>query len=146
MKILTIIRFVLAAVFATASCVGILTGMTLLTPLWCVAWLLLMGRSELTKPLEPTSRKELLVGIVIFVGFIALIVILDVLHLPKPHLPVRAVLAAALWILWMWGIYHRWQKVKGKADALPVAGANRRCRWPFRCRGSRHESAVAQLL
>ena len=25
-----------------------------------------------------------------------------------------------------------------------VAGANRRCRGPFRCRGSRHESAVAQ--
>jgi len=27
-----------------------------------------------------------------------------------------------------------------------VAGANRRWRWPFRCRGSRRESAVAQLF
>ena len=27
----------------------------------------------------------------------------------------------------------------------PCAGANRRWRVPFRCRGSRHESAVAQL-
>jgi hypothetical protein len=26
-----------------------------------------------------------------------------------------------------------------------VAGANRRWRWPFRYRGSRHESAAAQL-
>src|ERR1035441_1790110 len=29
---------------------------------------------------------------------------------------------------------------------MEVAGANRRWRWPFRCRGSRHESAVAQLF
>ena len=29
--------------------------------------------------------------------------------------------------------------------AKPVAGAKRRWRLPFRCRGSRHESAVAQL-
>jgi hypothetical protein len=28
---------------------------------------------------------------------------------------------------------------------MEVAGANRRWRWPFRCRGSRRESAVAQL-
>src|ERR1035437_6341803 len=28
----------------------------------------------------------------------------------------------------------------------PLAGANRRWRWPFRCRGSRRESAVAQLF
>src|ERR1019366_2067126 len=28
---------------------------------------------------------------------------------------------------------------------MEVAGANRRWRCPFRCRGSRHESAVAQL-
>jgi len=28
---------------------------------------------------------------------------------------------------------------------VQVVGANRRCRLPFRCRGSRHESAVAQL-
>jgi hypothetical protein len=27
----------------------------------------------------------------------------------------------------------------------PVDGANRRWRWQFRCRGSRHESAAAQL-
>ena len=29
---------------------------------------------------------------------------------------------------------------------MEVAGANRRWRWPFRYRGSRHESAVAQLF
>ena len=29
---------------------------------------------------------------------------------------------------------------------MEVAGANRRWRLPFRCRGSRHESAVAQLF
>jgi len=29
---------------------------------------------------------------------------------------------------------------------MEVAGANRRWRWPFRCRGSRRESAVAQLF
>ncbi|MGA2788753.1 MAG: hypothetical protein ABSF60_14630 [Verrucomicrobiota bacterium] len=117
MKTSTIIRFVLAAVFATLSCIGILTGITLLTLLWCVAWLLLMGRSELTKPIEPASRRELLVGIVIFIIFLSLVVTLDVLHLPEPPAKVRLVLAAALWILWMWGIFRRWQREKGKADA-----------------------------
>ena len=29
--------------------------------------------------------------------------------------------------------------------AKQVAGANRGWRWPFRCRGSRHELAVARL-
>jgi hypothetical protein len=29
--------------------------------------------------------------------------------------------------------------------AYQIAGANRHWRWPFRCRGSRRESAVAQL-
>ena len=29
---------------------------------------------------------------------------------------------------------------------MEVAGANRRWRWQFRCRGSRRESAVAQLF
>ena len=29
---------------------------------------------------------------------------------------------------------------------MEVAGANRRWRWPSRCRGSRRESAVAQLF
>jgi len=117
MKTTTIIRFLLAAVFATLSCVGIFTGITLLTLLWCVAWLLLMGRSELTKPIEPASRKELLVGIVIFVIFLGSVVTLDVLHLPEPHATVRFVLAVVLWPLWMWGVYHRWQREKGKADA-----------------------------
>src|ERR1017187_10348166 len=32
-----------------------------------------------------------------------------------------------------------------EAVVYQVAGANRRWRWPFRCRGSRRESAVAQL-
>jgi hypothetical protein len=117
MKLSTIIRFVLAAVFATLSCIGILIGTSLFTCLWWVAWLLLMGRSELTKPIEPASRRELWIGILVFVVFISLIVTLNILHLPKPNATVRLVLAAAMWILWMWGIYRRWQREKGKADA-----------------------------
>jgi hypothetical protein len=38
------------------------------------------------------------------------------------------------------------KKPKGLGGEYQVAGANRRWRCPFRCRGSRHESAVAQLF
>jgi hypothetical protein len=117
MKTSTIIRFVLAAVFATLSCVGILTGESLLTFLWCLAWLLMMGRSELTKPIEPASRKEVLMGIVIFVAFLGVVVTFHVLRLPEPNATVRLVLATAIWVLWILGIYCRWQREKGKADA-----------------------------
>ena len=38
------------------------------------------------------------------------------------------------------------KKPKGLGGEYQVAGANRRWRLPFRCRGSRRESAVAQLF
>jgi len=116
MKTSTIIRFIVAAIFATLACVGLLAGIPGIPLLWIVAWLLLMGRSELTKPIP---GKELWVGLVIFVVFLGLIAMLDILHFrePQPHGVVRSVLATAIWVGWMFAIYYRWRREKGKADA-----------------------------
>jgi hypothetical protein len=40
----------------------------------------------------------------------------------------------------------QWSKNEFSHRLSPEPGAKRRWRWPFRCRGSRHESAVALLL
>jgi hypothetical protein len=115
MKTSTIIRFVVAALFATLACVGLLLGITGFAILWVVPWLLLMGRSELTKPIP---RKEwswtfLLIGVLLVV-----FLTLPFLHLPPaPNQTVRFAIAVPTWFLWMWAIYRRWQREKGKADA-----------------------------
>jgi quinol-cytochrome oxidoreductase complex cytochrome b subunit len=117
MKTSTIIRFVLAAIFATLACVGLLAGVTGSAVLFCVAWLLLMGRSELTKPIP---RKELRWGLLVTGILLAVLLTLPFLHLsplPEPHGILRAVSVAAMWVLWMFVIYHRWRRDKGKADA-----------------------------
>jgi hypothetical protein len=115
MKTSTIIRFVVAALFATLACVGLLFGITGIAILWVVPWLLLTGRSELTKPIP---RKEwwwtfLLIGVLL-----AVFLTLPFLHLPPaPSQTVRFAIAVPMWFLWMWAIYRRWQREKGKADA-----------------------------
>jgi len=116
MKTSTIICLILATIFATVACVGLLIGNSLIAGLWWVAFLLSRERSEFTKPIP---RKELWLGILIFVIFISLIVTLDVLHLqsPVPNRTVRILIAVPIWFAWMWMIYRRWQKEKGKADA-----------------------------
>ena len=114
MKTSTIIRFVLAALFATLACVSLFAGFFGAGASSAVAWLLLMGRTELTKPIP---RGEWWVGLLGVGVFVAIIVALHLFHLPEPHGAVRLVVSVALWLLWMWGIYYRWQKEKGKIDA-----------------------------
>jgi hypothetical protein len=113
MKTSTIIRFIVAALFATLACLGLLFAISGAGALWIVPWLLLMGRFELTKPIP---RKEWWLAWVAFGILLALIVTLDILHLREPHGIVRIVLATVMWIAWMFAIYYRWQRER-KADA-----------------------------
>lgn len=114
MKKSTIVRFVFSGVFATIACVGFFTGIAFISSLWWVAWLFLMGRSELTKPLPRTQLWVMILTLIVFIG---LIVTLKFLHLPEPNTAIRAIFASAFWILWMWAIYRHWQREKGQADA-----------------------------
>ncbi|HEV2328306.1 MAG TPA: hypothetical protein VGY56_05910 [Verrucomicrobiae bacterium] len=117
MKTSTIIRFVLAALFATLACVGWLFGITGIVALSAVAWLLLMGRSELTKPIP---RKELWPTFLVIGIFLAALLTLPFLHLsplPEPHGGIRTVFAVATWVLWMCAIYYRWRRERRKVDA-----------------------------
>ena len=115
MKTSSAIRFGLAALFATLACLGLLFAVPGVGVLWIVPWLLLMGRSELTKPIP---RNEwwwtfLLIGVLL-----AIFLTLPFLHLPPaPTQTVRIALAVPMWFLWMWAIYRRWRREKGQADA-----------------------------
>lgn len=117
MKTSTIIRFVLATLFATLACVGLLFGIMGIAALWLVAWLLLMGRSELTKPIP---RKELWSGLLVTGILLAVLLTLPFLHLsplPEIHGIIRTVLTVSMWVLWLFAIYCRWRREKEKADA-----------------------------
>jgi predicted lysophospholipase L1 biosynthesis ABC-type transport system permease subunit len=117
MKTSTIIRFILATVFVTLACVGLLFGITGIVVLWAIAWLLLMGRSELTKPIP---RKELwttFLGIGIFLAVLLTLPFLHLPPLPEPRGIIRVVFAVTMWVLWMFVIYYRWRRERRKADA-----------------------------
>jgi len=117
MKTSTIIRFILAAVFATLACVGLLFGITDIVVLWVPAWLLLMRRSELTKPIP---RKELRVTFLVIGILLAVLLTLPFLHLPlspEPRGIIRAVFAVAVWVLWMFVVYCQWRRERRNADA-----------------------------
>ncbi len=114
MTISPIIRFVLAAMFATLACIGLFFGIPGLPALWTLAWLLLMGRSELTKPIP---REELWPGLLVTGILLAALITFPFLHLsrlPEPHGAVRLALAGAIWVGWMFAIYCRWQKQRGE--------------------------------
>ncbi|MCL2021958.1 MAG: hypothetical protein FWG81_07690 [Betaproteobacteria bacterium] len=110
MKTAIVIRFTLAALFGTIACIGLCFNVAVLYVLWVVPYLLLAGRSELTKPIMRSSWKWLflLIGILIMLPF---------LHLPTPNQTVRTVISIPMWFLFMWVIYRLWQKEKGQADA-----------------------------
>ena len=116
MKTSTIIRFALAAVCATLACVGLLVNVPALPAIFAGAsCLLVMGRSEVTRPIP---RSEWWLTFVVVGVLLAVLLTVPFLHLPPaPSIRVRLVLAVVFWPLWMWGIYHRWQREKGKADA-----------------------------
>jgi hypothetical protein len=114
MKISAIIRFVLAALFATLACAGLLFGIPGLTALWALAWLLLMERSTLTRPIPRAEMRTTLLATGVLV---AALLTLPFLHLPEPRGAVRVLLAAVMWVGWMFAVYLRWRREKGHADA-----------------------------
>jgi hypothetical protein len=107
MKTLTIIRFVSAAVVVTLACVGLFEGVIGIAVLFSLAWLLLMGRSELTKPIP---RNEWWLSVIAIIGLLALILTFRFLHLPEPHGVARLAVSVVLWVLWIWAICRRWQR------------------------------------
>ncbi len=119
MKTSTLIRFVLAGVIATLACAGLLAQVTGSAVLFSVSWLVLMGRAELTRPIPHKERRMTIIVVGVLVALL--------LTLPFLHLPVERdaesrglshpLVVAALWALWMFGIYRRWQREKGLADA-----------------------------
>jgi hypothetical protein len=114
------IRVVLASVFASLSCFGIFEAIRVLPVLWVFAWLLLVPRGELTRPIPSKELKWTFLGIGIFVAFVLTFVLASAfLHWrPTPNVKVCHVAGVALWILWWFAIYRRWQaeKIKAKAD------------------------------
>jgi hypothetical protein len=117
MKTSIIIRFILAAVFVTLAFVGFLFGITGIVALWAIAWLLLMERSELTKPIPRKEFWLTFLGIGIFLAVVLTLPFLHLRPLPEPHGVIRAVFAVAMWVLWMYVIYYRWRQERRKADA-----------------------------
>lgn len=119
MKTSTLIRFVLAGVVATLACAGLLAQVAGSEVLFSVSWLLLMGRAELTRPIPHKERRWTIIVVGVLV---ALLLTLPFLNLPVardegPHGLNHPVVVGALWVLWMFGIYRRWQREKGLADA-----------------------------
>lgn len=116
MKTTTIIRFVLAVICATVACVGLLVNIRVIPAIFAgICSLLVMGRSEITRPIP---RSEWLLTFVTVGVLLAILLTVPFLHLPPgPSGRVRLVFVVVLWPLCMWGIYHRWQKEKGKASA-----------------------------
>jgi hypothetical protein len=108
----TVIRFVLAAVFATFASIGLLADWPFTSIFWFVSWLLLMGRSELTKKVP---NKDLWIGFGVLVLFIGVAVAIEVLHLPEPGTPARCVFATVFWSLSMLAIYRCWNKWRVEA-------------------------------
>jgi hypothetical protein len=117
MKSSTIIRFVLAAVFATLACAGLLAHVINSAMLFSISWLLIVGREELTRPIPRNEKWPTLIVIGIF---LAVMLTLPFLHLPTMRNELangfsNPVVVAALWISWMWVIYRRWQREKLKS-------------------------------
>jgi hypothetical protein len=124
MKTSTVIRFALAAIFATLAFAGLAAGVPASQVLFSVPWLLMLRKGALTQPIP---RKHWF-GVFVMVGtFVAVMLTLAMLpiflHRPyveyKPAQPSigRSAAAAAMWILWMWMIYRRWQMEKTKVEA-----------------------------
>ncbi len=76
-----------------------------------------MGRAELTRPIP---RNEWWLTFLVVGIFLAVMLTLPFLHLHATHDAVvhgmrHPAVVAALWILWMWPIYRRWQKKERKS-------------------------------
>src|SRR5438309_10363997 len=100
MKTSTIIRFVLAAIFATLACVGLLMHMIGSAVLFSVPWLLLVRRAELTQPIP---RNEWWLTFLVIGIFLAVMLTLPLLHLPATqdavtHGMSHPMVATVLWI------------------------------------------------
>jgi hypothetical protein len=125
MKTWIIIRFVLAAAFATLASAGLLAHLIGSGMLFWVSWLFVMGRERLTRPIPRNERwlTLLVIGI-----FLAVMLTLPFLHLSAAQSAVKhgmshPVIVAALWMIWMWVIYHGWQRERLKNSVLLPAEA-----------------------
>ncbi|HTB82790.1 MAG TPA: hypothetical protein VK742_03980 [Candidatus Sulfotelmatobacter sp.] len=117
MKISFIIRMVAAAVATSLASLGYLVAVSGSTVLFCVSWILLVPHGELTRPIP---RSEWWSTLCMVGGLVAVLLTLPFLHLHSPSAPsasARFAVAVALWLVYMWAIYRRWQREKGKADA-----------------------------
>ena len=115
MKTSFVIRIVAAAVVATLASLGFLAVVTGSAVLFSLSWLLLIPRGELTRPIP---RSEWWLMFVVVGVLLAVFLTMPFLRLPPaPSERVRIAVAVPLWLLWMWAIYRRWQREKGKADA-----------------------------
>jgi protein-S-isoprenylcysteine O-methyltransferase Ste14 len=90
-----------------------------------LAWLLLIGRSELTRPIPQRERWQAIMVVGVFVVLVLLSVLFSVLFPSRSDIAeaVKSVMyhpafVLFLWIFWLWAIYRRWQHVK-VADAQP---------------------------
>jgi hypothetical protein len=127
MKTSRVIRYVLAAIFATLACAGLGARIIGSQILMAVPMLLLMDKKELTRPIPRrdwvTILKQylaLIVVVCIFLALMAEICFLLSRAIPEPHAGKLGigywVAVVAAWILWMWMIHSRWQGEKRMAN------------------------------
>jgi len=124
MKTSTVIRFVLAAVFATLACGGMLANVVGSCVLFSVYWLLMTGKKELTRPIPRNEWFGSFMLIGIFLAVMLTGAVLPIfLHRPYVYeyhhqkLGIGGSLAVlAMWVLSMWGIHRRWQMEKANIE------------------------------
>ena len=107
-----------STVIVTLACFGLLSHVIGSTLLFLIVWLLLISRAELTQPIPRSEWRSTFITIGIL---LAVLLTLPFLRLPAAHKAVadgmgHPVIVAALWLLWMWGIYCRWQREKRKVE------------------------------
>jgi hypothetical protein len=118
MKTSRVIQFVVAAVLVSIGCVSLLTHMpiAIFTICFCLPSVVLMRRSEMTRPMP---RRDFWIMMTALTSFAALIIFAD-LFLPKPageDFFRRPVFVILFWVLMMLVLFRRWQRERRASDA-----------------------------
>jgi hypothetical protein len=111
-------RFGIAAVLTSAGCALLLAGVSA-WPLFGLAVLFFMPRSELTKPIP---RRELWAMFGVILALIASSFAAKYVLPSSAAALVRRVVAhpafvVPLWLLMLWGLFRHWQRQRGAANA-----------------------------